>query len=26
LTEFSAFHDAEVKRWVAFMTETGLRK
>ena len=26
VTEFSAFHDAEVKRWVAFMTETGLRK
>ena len=26
VTAFSAFHDAEVKRWVAFMTETGLRK
>ncbi|MGZ3294592.1 MAG: Bug family tripartite tricarboxylate transporter substrate binding protein, partial [Xanthobacteraceae bacterium] len=25
-TEFTAFHAAEVKRWVAFMTETGLRK
>jgi tripartite-type tricarboxylate transporter receptor subunit TctC len=24
--EFSEFHAAEVKRWVAFMTETGLRK
>ena len=24
--EFSDFHAAEVKRWVAFMTETGLRK
>jgi tripartite-type tricarboxylate transporter receptor subunit TctC len=23
---FSAFHAGEVKRWVAFMTETGLRK
>ncbi|MGZ3281675.1 MAG: Bug family tripartite tricarboxylate transporter substrate binding protein, partial [Xanthobacteraceae bacterium] len=26
VTEFTAFHAAEVKRWVAFMTETGLRK
>jgi tripartite-type tricarboxylate transporter receptor subunit TctC len=26
VTEFSAFHEAEVKRWVAFMTDTGLRK
>src|SRR6476620_9895893 len=25
-TEFTAFHAAEVKRWVAFMAETGLRK
>ena len=24
--EFSAHHTAEVKRWVAFLTETGLRK
>ena len=24
--EFSAFHAAEVKRWVAFLTEIGLRK
>jgi tripartite-type tricarboxylate transporter receptor subunit TctC len=24
--EFTEFHVAEVKRWVAFMTETGLRK
>jgi tripartite-type tricarboxylate transporter receptor subunit TctC len=24
--EFSAFHTAEVRRWVAFMTEIGLRK
>ena len=24
--EFSAHHEAEVKRWVAFLTETGLRK
>jgi len=26
VTEFTAFHEAEVKRWVAFMTESGLRK
>jgi len=24
--EFSAHHEAEVKRWVAFLTELGLRK
>jgi tripartite-type tricarboxylate transporter receptor subunit TctC len=24
--EFTAHHGAEVKRWVAFLTETGLRK
>jgi tripartite-type tricarboxylate transporter receptor subunit TctC len=24
--EFTAHHAAEVKRWVAFLTETGLRK
>jgi len=24
--DFSQFHAAEVKRWVAFMTEAGLRK
>jgi tripartite-type tricarboxylate transporter receptor subunit TctC len=26
VSEFSAFYESEVKRWVAFMTETGLRK
>jgi tripartite-type tricarboxylate transporter receptor subunit TctC len=24
--EFTAHHEAEVKRWVAFLTELGLRK
>jgi hypothetical protein len=24
--QFSDFHASEVKRWVAFMTEAGLRK
>ena len=26
VSEFSAFYESEVKRWVAFMTETGIRK
>jgi hypothetical protein len=26
LAELSEHHAAEVKRWLAFMTETGLRK
>ena len=26
VSEFSAFYEFEVKRWVAFMTETGIRK
>jgi len=26
VTDFSALHAAEIKRWVAFLTEIGLRK
>ena len=26
VSEFSTFYESEVKRWVAFMTETGIRK
>ena len=26
VSEFSAFYESEVKRWVAFMSETGIRK